>query len=117
MPETERGNSPDPVVNSRRQRRWPKIAVGLFAALFIFSFGVGVGNGRLNIGPDRLFRKSVSHNLPANLDYSSVEQVYDSLKSNFDGQLDANKLLDGLKAGLATSSGDPYTEYFNPAQA
>lgn len=100
-----------------RKRRWPKIAIGMFLALLIFSFGVGVGNGRINVGPDRLFRKSVSKNLPADLNYATVEQVYDSLKSNFDGQLDINKLLDGIKQGLAQASGDPYTEYFNPKQA
>ncbi len=107
----------NPMVADKKERRWPKVLAAVFAAFFIFSFGVGVGNGRINIGPDRLFRKSVTRNLPANLDYSAVEQVYDSLKVNFDGQLDVNKLLDGLKQGLATASGDPYTEYFNPAQA
>lgn len=106
-------NQPAP----KKRRQWLKIAIGMFLALLIFSFGVGVGNGRINVGPDRLFRKSVSKNLPADLNYATVEQVYDSLKNNFDGQLDINKLLDGIKQGLATASGDPYTEYFNPSQA
>ncbi len=109
--------SGDPTVTGQRQRRWPKFVVRAFVVLFIFTLGVGFGNGRIRVGPDGLFRKSVSRNLPANLDYSTVEQVYDSLKSNFDGQLDTNKLLDGLKQGLATASGDPYTEYFNPTAA
>jgi len=104
-------------VNTKQSRLWPKILASLFVGVVIFTFGVGVGNGRINIGPDRIFRKSVARNLPANLDYSSVEQVYDSLKANFDGQLDTAKLLDGLKSGLATASSDPYTEYFNPDQA
>jgi C-terminal processing protease CtpA/Prc len=34
-----------------------------------------------------------------------------------DGKLDANKLLDGLKSGLAKATGDPYTEYFDKAKA
>lgn len=101
-----------------RPRRWPKIATKLFVVLLIFTLGVGVGNGHINIGTDRFFHnRPVSKNLPADLNYTSVEKVYDSLKANFDGQLDVNKLLDGLKEGLATSSGDPYTEYFNPDQA
>jgi carboxyl-terminal processing protease len=51
------------------------------------------------------------------LDYSSVNQVYSILKSSFDGNLDQQKLIDGLKTGLVDASGDPYTEYFNPTDA
>lgn len=102
----------------QKYRRWLRIAAAALVAVLIFSLGVGVGNGRLNIGLDNLSRtKPVAKGLPANLDYSSVEQVYDSLKTNFDGQLDVGKLLDGLKQGIASASGDPYTEYFNTAAA
>ncbi len=102
----------------KKTRRWPKVTAAVFVALFIFMLGIGIGNGRIHVGLDRLqANKPVAKNLPANLDYSTVEQVYDSLKANYDGQLDANKLLDGLKQGLAAASGNPYTEYFNPDQA
>lgn len=60
---------------------------------------------------------SVSSAMPDNLDYSSVEQVYDVLRKNYDGQLDENQLLDGLKAGLARATNDPYTVYLNKEQA
>jgi carboxyl-terminal processing protease len=46
------------------------------------------------------------------LDYRSVEEAYDLLASNYDGELDRNALIDGLKKGLAEATGDPYTEYF-----
>src|SRR5438270_61498 len=91
------------------------VIVVLAAAIFLF--GWGIGNGRIAFGPNATYRKSEQKGLPANLDYSSVEQVYDTLKADYDGQLDTAKLLDGLKAGLATASGDPYTEYFNPQAA
>lgn len=86
-------------------------------ALFIFTLGVGVGSGRLNVGPDAGLRRNVSSNLPADLDYSSVEQVYDSLRTNYDGELTADELMSGLKEGLAKSTGDPYTEYLDPEAA
>ncbi|MBA3758675.1 S41 family peptidase [Candidatus Saccharibacteria bacterium] len=92
------------------------ITIG-FVALMIFSLGVGVGSGRVNIGPDAALRSGVSKDLPADLDYSSVEQVYDSLRANYDGELKGEELLDGLKEGLAKSTGDPYTEYLNPTAA
>jgi carboxyl-terminal processing protease len=88
----------------------------LLAALIFFS-GFGFGSGRLAFFNNRLFKKSVQPNLPQNLDYTSVEQVYDTLRQNYEGKLDVNKLLDGLKQGLAASTGDPYTEYLNKSDA
>lgn len=83
------------------------------AAGLIFLSGWGLGSGRIILSSNQLFRKSVQKGLPANLDYTSVEQVYDTLRQDFDGQLDINKLMNGLKEGLASSTGDPYTEYLN----
>lgn len=79
----------------------------------IFLTGFGIGNGRIVLNSDQLFRKSIQKNTANDLDYSSVEEVYDTLQRDFDGQLDAQKLMDGLKSGLANATGDPYTEYLN----
>lgn len=83
------------------------------AAGLIFITGLGIGSGRIVLSKDQLYRKSVQKNLSTKLDYSSVNEVFTALKSDYDGQLDNQKLLDGLKAGLAGSAGDPYTEYLN----
>ncbi len=90
-----------------------KTAVIAVGAGVIFIAGFGLGSGRIVLNDNQLFRKSVQSNAPANLDYSSVEKLYDTLKRDYDGQLDVNKLLDGMKAGLASAAGDPYTEYMN----
>ena len=62
-------------------------------------------------------KQAASGNLPAQLDYTSVNQVYQSLKENYDGKLDTQALNDGLKHGLATATKDPYTSYFTPEEA
>jgi len=103
--------------NMVKKIKFTKLFSGALVALLIFSFGVGVGSGRVNIGPDAALKTTQNSKLPADLDYSSVEQIYDSLKANYDGELDSQKILDGIKEGLAKSSGDPYTEYFNPQAA
>lgn len=51
------------------------------------------------------------------LNYSSLNPLYDLLKRNFDGNVTSASALDGAKAGLVASTGDPYTEYLNTAQA
>jgi carboxyl-terminal processing protease len=100
--------------NRSSVRKIIKLAGISFVALFVFMFGVGVGRGNILFGSPA---NSANKELPEDLDYSSVEQVYDLLKVNYDGKLDMSKLLDGLKFGLATATGDPYTQYLNEKEA
>jgi carboxyl-terminal processing protease len=58
-----------------------------------------------------------SEGLPDDLDYSSVEKVYDRLRAKFDGNLTEEDLLNGIKSGLAKASGDDYTVYLDAEQA
>ena len=91
---------------------WGKAGAASLVAVLIFSLGIQVGNGTIRV--DLLSRTTTENpGLPSQLDYSSVTQVYQALKSNYDGKLTANQLLDGLKEGLAQATNDPYTEYFN----
>lgn len=88
---------------------------GLILVIFvIFVAGVGVGNGTIQFGP---IKNSQNKALPADLDYASVESLYDALKASYDGDLNHQKLLDGIKTGLAEASGDPYTIYMNAKDA
>jgi len=89
-----------------------RIGAALVAAVVVFALGVGVGDGRIAVGSGNM-----NKNLPNTLDYSSVNQVYELLKQKYDGTLTAGQLLNGLKEGLAQSTGDPYTEYFTPKEA
>lgn len=85
--------------------------LGIFAiATTIFFAGWGVGTGKITLPSQR---SNVNKHLPNDLNFKSVEQVYDSLKSNFDGELSESELLDGLKEGLVKASNDPYTEFLN----
>lgn len=95
-------------------KRWLRAAAWVLTAAVIFTFGLEIGNGRLHITLPGAAGQNAS--LPAQLDYASVTQVYDTLKADYNGKLTAAQLLDGLKQGLAEATDDPYTEYFN-AQA
>lgn len=97
-------------------KKWPnfKILAVLLLTVIIFGLGVEVGRGKLHV---RGLSLDETKTPAAQLDYSSVDQVYTLLRNDFDGTLDQNKLLDGLKSGLVSSAGDPYTLYFNAADA
>ena len=92
-----------------------KIAVIVVLVVAIFEAGLGVGNGTITFGAARGGEQNKA--LPDDLDYSTVEQLYDALRSKYDGQLTADQLLDGLKTGLAEAGGDPYTVYLNAKEA
>lgn len=44
-------------------------------------------------------------------DFSSLNDLQATLERKFDGNVDAQKALNGAKAGLVDSLGDPYTTY------
>lgn len=97
-------------------RRWPiiKIFGTLAAVLIIFGAGYAVGNGKIHLWGGKGI---INNQIPSNLDYSSVDAVYTILKNDYDGNLNSTKLINGAKAGLVAATGDPYTEYFDPASA
>ncbi|HLZ15181.1 MAG TPA: S41 family peptidase [Candidatus Saccharimonadales bacterium] len=102
--------------SGKKQPLWwraTKVASCILVVVIVFGFGVGVGNGRLSLAA----LQSQNKQLPAQLNYATVNQLYTALKNNYDGQLDETKLLDGMKGGLLTATGDPYTEYFSAADA
>lgn len=109
---TETGLSAD--VNQPTKRfSIGKLLLVIGLSYLVFSVGVGVGRGTITLGSTGVFNASVSNGLPENLDYKTVEQMYDVLRQRFDGQLEEQELLDGLKQGLANATGDPFTEFMN----
>ena len=99
-----------------RRKKWGllKILATLILTLAVFGSGVAVGRGDVHFKGLSL-TKTVPNT--TSLNYSSLDQLYGILKNDFDGSLDTSKLLDGLKTGLVSATGDPYTEYFNPSDA
>jgi carboxyl-terminal processing protease len=47
------------------------------------------------------------------LDLGSLQQTYNVLASNYDGQLDTEKLIEGANRGMVNATGDAYTVYMN----
>ena len=91
-------------------------AAGAAVLIIVFVIGFNFGNGRIYVNLP-WGTKPVASGLPNQLDYSTVNKVYKSLKDNYDGQLTQSQLLDGLKHGLAQATKDPYTEYFTAQEA
>lgn len=93
--------------------RFAKFALNVGALLLVYFIGVNVGNGTISL----VTPASSNKDMPASLNLSEVNNVYKLLRTNFDGELNTEKLTDGAKAGMTKATGDPYTEYFNPKEA
>lgn len=50
-------------------------------------------------------------------DFSSLNELQATLEKKFDGNVDRTKTLDGARAGLVDTLGDPYTTYLTQQQA
>lgn len=101
-------NSPEqPLITGKR--------VGLIVAgAALFVFGMLVGQGRIN-----LLNRSSAYNtgLSSKVDYSQLDDLYTTLRKNYDGKLTDQQVLDGLKHGMAASTSDPYTDFMTAKEA
>ncbi len=50
-------------------------------------------------------------------DWSSLDDVYTTLKANYDGEIDQDAILEGAKKGLVAAVGDIYTAYMPADEA
>jgi carboxyl-terminal processing protease len=107
------------VVQNQKKKKWPYFLGGflsILAAFGIFYFGIMVGSGQVSLS----FRRAAvqeNNSLPNRLNYDSVNQVYRELKQKYDGKLDEQKLILGLKKGLVEAAGDKYTTYLDAEEA
>lgn len=110
---TELSENNGEVKHSKAKRWIVGMSFGL-VAVAVFMFGVAVGNGRIG---STWWQDGGNANLPSTLDFSSVEQLYDVLRRKYDGEINADELINGMLHGLASATGDPYTVYLNSEEA
>ncbi len=87
------------------------IAIALTAAL---GYVAGVYHYQIEAAIGPVFGYKVHS---GNIDLSSVQQTYNKLAANFDGNLDTTKLIQGANRGLVDAAGDTYTIYMSPQES
>lgn len=101
-------------IENKSKMKKSSIAKMIIGAILVFALGFySSDSDLLDFNISRQSNNQNSQELPKQLDYSAVEEVYSKLKANFDGELDAAKLQDGLRTGLVQAAGDPYTEFLD----
>ena len=87
------------------------IIAGVVTLVIGFFVGIGWNHIAPNILPYLGFRSNASN------DWSALDEVYNTLIANYDGELDRNTLIEGAKKGLVAAAGDVYTAYMDSNEA
>lgn len=103
-------------VKEPKKHRFNSFTAGIFCLGLIFGVAAAQGLGVFFSAQSGFEPVASNSSLPKDLDYSGVEEVYDSLRTNYDGDLKLQDIYDGLKNGLSQATGDPYTTYFTAAE-
>jgi len=108
-------SAPSEAINSPKQPLITSKRIGLVVAgVVLFVFGLLVGQGRINLTGQST---TTNTNLSSKLDYSQLDELYTTLRQNYNGTLTDQQVLDGLKHGLAASTNDPYTVFMTAKEA
>lgn len=98
-----------------KQKRQVPTFVTILA--FVLVAGIGYFAGAVN-GGHFFFGGGIGQLVGAQqLDLSSVQQTYQAIKANFDGNIDDGKLIEGANKGLVNALGDQYTIYMNAKES
>ena len=100
----------------RRDRKQRRLPVAVVILAFVFVGGIGYLAGTLNAGT--WLHSGVNSLIgKEDIDLSTVQNTYHALADNFDGKLDADKLIAGASRGLVQAAGDQYTVYMDKKEA
>ncbi|MBR3131350.1 S41 family peptidase [Candidatus Saccharibacteria bacterium] len=86
-----------------------KLGSAIVGATITLVIGIAIGNNWSTFAP--YLGGKISSN--ANISWNELNEVYNTLVSNYDGDVDKEAVIDGAKHGLVKAIGDVYTEYMN----
>ena len=76
-------------------------------------FGVGLNWKAISNG----FNAYIGGKVAQKIDFSQLEELYERLATNYDGSLEASKVIEEAKRGLVNAAGDKYTYYLTASEA
>ena len=92
--------------------------IASFATLLVgFFVGLLIAPNWDNITNTILPFISSSHKQTSSINWNSLDTLYNTLSTYYDGDIDKTAALDGAKAGLVDSLGDKYTTYMTAKEA
>ncbi len=100
-------------------KQWEEKRVSLggaiICAVVTLVVGVFLGIGWENVSGS--FLPYLGVNASRQEDWSALDEVYNSVNANFDGEIDKNTLVEGAKKGMVAALDDVYTVYMDSEEA
>jgi len=91
-----------------------KISAIALAGFFVFGTGFLIGDDRIKLNSvDNIASIATGQSSSDDLSTDGLQELYDELRHNYDGEISDEELLDGLKKGAVAAVGDSYTEYLS----
>lgn len=105
-----------------RKKEWKERKVSLGSSIVIAAVmlvvGVGLGLGWNSVKDSFLpYLGLGDKERKVSVDWTPLDEVYSAVLTNYDGDIDKTKIIEGAKAGLVASLGDKYTEYMTAEQS
>ncbi len=101
------------------KKHWEEKQVSLggtiIATVVTLVIGFFLGTGWTRIAPNIL--PYLGFHTSSTNDWSALDEVYSSLTTNYDGDLDRSVLIEGAKKGMVEAVGDVYTAYMPTEEA
>ncbi len=88
------------------------VVIICFITLFV-GFGIGLNWKSISSG----INSYLGGKTTTEVDFSKLNEVYEKLAANFDGEIDKNKVIEEAKRGLVNAAGDKYTYYMTATEA
>lgn len=102
-------------------KQWEEKQVSLGGAIItgVITLVVGffIGSSWHKISPNILPYLGITSHSSTSNDWSALDEVYNTLAANFDGDLDKDQLIEGAKKGLVAAAGDKYTVYMDAEES
>ena len=88
------------------------VVIICFITLFV-GFGIGLNWKSISSG----INSYLGGKTTTEVDFSKLNEVYEKLAANFDGEIDKTKVIEEAKRGLVNAAGDKYTYYMTATEA
>ena len=105
------------IVSMEDKPKTRKINLGsaIVIAFVTLAAGIGIGIGWNQIAPK--FLPYLGFQTTTTNDWSALDEVYSTLNSKYDGDVNFDDVIEGAKKGIAASVGDTYTTYMTASEA
>lgn len=103
----------------KQQHQWQAKKVNLGNAIIcaVITLVTGLAIGIYSQDISRNILPYLGFKTPNTNNWSALDEVYDSLSSHYDGEIDRKALVEGAKKGLVEAVGDQYTTYMSTSEA